>query len=267
MYTWNQLFSNQQNIPPSLLQWWLSDYLDCSLTNLPLKETPSDDDLEIFERASERLRKGEPVQYVCGRAPFRDIEVKVDARVLIPRPETEQLVQIALDRFIKSADRILDIGTGSGCIALSIKHARPDCQVEGRDVSEEALDLARENATSLGLDVTFKQADVLEGEPFRSSELIIANLPYIGTEEAKSLPENVHDFEPHIALFSGPKGADLILTLINQAKEVLIPGGHLLLETGETQGAFWKQAAQEGGWELEGLKDLAGRERFWIFSM
>ena len=267
MKTWTSLLSEKPELPIGILHWWLSDYLNRSLTNLPLQETVSETDQGAFEEAVERLAKGEPVQYVCGKTPFRDLELKVDKRVLIPRPETEQLVQIVLDRFTNSHYRILDVGTGSGCIALSIKKARPGWEITGLDISQDAIDLARENAETLQLDVAFKQVDLLTDMPFRSSELIIANLPYIGTEEWDNLPVTVREYEPALALFSGPKGTDLILRLLEQAKDVLVPGGHLLLETGENQGDVWRKAAEDGKWEVEGIKDLAERKRFWIFSL
>ncbi|WFB35701.1 peptide chain release factor N(5)-glutamine methyltransferase [Kiritimatiellota bacterium B12222] len=266
MKTWAELISEVPDVPPELLQWWLSDFFDASLTHLPLQDSPSESQLTAFTQAVVRLKTGEPVQYVCGRTPFRDLELHIDARVLIPRPETEQLVQIALDRFITSGDRVLDVGTGSGCIALSIKKARPGCQVSARDISAEALEVARENARRLGLDVDFKQADLLTEEPFRSSELIIANLPYIGEIEKADLPENVREFEPHLALFSGDDGTPLIKKLLKQALDVLTPEGVVLLETGEHQGAIWRQQATELGWQVESICDLADRERFWIFK-
>ncbi len=266
MKTWAQLFSEHPEVPLELFHWWLSDVLDHSLVNLPLQERPDEKAEQAFQQAAHRLAQGEPVQYVCGRAPFRDLDLKVDKRVLIPRPETEQLVQIALDRFIRPGHRVLDVGSGSGCIALSIKKTLPGCQVEGRDISQDAIDLARENAKALNLDVPFKQAHLLSDEPFRSWEIIISNLPYIGEKEKADLPSNVLEFEPHLALFSGPDGTDLILELLRQAENVLAPGGTLLLETGESQGTVWRQAAADQGWGIEGIKDLADRERFWIFQ-
>ena len=266
MKTWAQLFDHTPAIPREKLQWWLSDRLDASLTNLPLQDSVSDADQLAFEEAVSRLKKGEPVQYVCGRAPFRELEIKVDKRVLIPRPETEQLVQIALDHYIKPGDRIFDVGTGSGCIALALKNDRPDCQVTGLDISADAIDLARENADVLGLDVSFHQADLLAGQPFRSAEIIIANLPYIGKTEEAALPAEVRDFEPHLALFSGEDGSDLILRLLDEAKKVLMPNGTLLLETGENQSEIWQAAADRLGWQLEGRNDLADRPRFWILK-
>lgn len=264
MKPWATLLTEATAIPREKLHWWLSDRLDCSLTQLPLQAIPTEADAEAFASACLRLTRGEPVQYVCGRAPFRDLELKVDARALIPRPETEQLVQWALDAPIPPAARILDVGTGSGCIALALKKSRPDCQVTGLDISADALDLARENARALGLDVTFIQTDLLQNQAFRSAEIIIANLPYIGENEAADLPAEVRDFEPHLALFSGPDGTDLIRRLLREAKEVLTPNGRLFLETGENQSAIWQREADALGWQLEGRNDLAGRPRFWI---
>lgn len=265
--TWRVLIREASaNVEQSVLLWWLSDTLDRPLTQLPLDKIPDPETLRTFESVLPRLAAGEPVQYICGRAPFRDLELKVDSRVLIPRPETEQLVQIALDRLLPPGAAVLDLGTGSGCIALALKHERPDCRVEGVDLSPDAVALARENAERLNLDVPFRQQDLLSGEPFRNWKLLIANLPYIGEKEAPALPSTVRDFEPPMALFSGPEGTDLILRLLQEAQDFLAPGGQLLLETGETQGAVWKQAADAWGWEIRGLKDLAGRERFWIFS-
>lgn len=217
-----------------------------------------------FEAACERLRRGEPVQYVCGRAPFRELELMVDDRVLIPRPETEQLVQIALDELIRPGDRVLDVGTGSGCIALSVKKARPDCVVEGRDVSEDALEVARENAKGLGLEVAFTSGHLCKGEPDESWDVILANLPYIGETERADLPAEVREFEPGLALFSGADGTDLVLELMEDARRVLRTSGTLLLETGENQGHIYRPAAEKLGWHIECGSDLAGRERFWV---
>jgi len=265
--TWADLFDHHADIPREKLRWWLSDRLDLPLTSLPLAQSPSKELQKAFEDAATRLRRGEPVQYVCGHAPFRALNLRVNPRVLIPRPETEYLVQIALDRLVRPGDRILDVGTGSGCIALAIKSERPTCQVEGRDVSEDALSVARDNAARLKLDVPFRQADLLSDEPDHAWDLIIANLPYVGEREREALPSDVRDHEPGLALFAGPDGTDLVLKLMDQARRVLTPGGYLLLETGETQRAVYEAAARRLGWRLEGLNDLAGRERFWILTL
>jgi release factor glutamine methyltransferase len=189
----------------------------------------------------------------------------VDARVLIPRPETEQLVQLALDHALKPGDRVLDVGTGSGCIALALKQERPDLQVEGCDLSGDALEVARHNAECLGLDVPFRQADLLAGEAPGSREVILSNPPYIDPEERSTLPENVREFEPEVALFAPGAGRELLEKLIAQAREVLVPGGHLFMETGETQHPRLLEIAHAAGWRARSLRDLAGRDRFiWL---
>lgn len=263
---WRELFETYSDIPAEKLRWWLSDRLELPLTRLPMADTPSPALRADFEAAAARLAAGEPVQYVCGRAPFRDLELMVDRRVLIPRPETEQLVRIALDRLIRPGDRVLDVGTGSGCIALAVKRRRPDCRVAGVDVSEQALEVARANAEKLNLEVEFRRADLLTGESEGSWDVVLANLPYIGETERQALPAEVRDHEPALALFAGPDGTGLLIELMDQARRALAPGGRVLLETGETQRVALESAADRLGWRIEGLRDLAGRERFWILT-
>jgi release factor glutamine methyltransferase len=260
MATWRELLDAESGVSPDLLRWWLSDRLETGLMSLPLDREAPAEETAAFEAASRRLAAGEPVQYVCGRAPFRDLMLQVDRRVLIPRPETEQLVQIALDRVIRTGDRVLDVGTGSGCIALAVKHERPGCRVEGRDLSEDALEVARANAEACRLEVAFRQADLLSSEAPASWEVILSNPPYIADRE--ELPSNVRDHEPGSALFSGPDGLNAIRCLLVQAWNVLAPGGRMLLETGETQHAVIEVEAQSLGWQTESLQDLAGRDRF-----
>ena len=165
-----------------------------------------------------RLQAGEPVQYVLGRTFFCGHEFRVRPGVLIPRPETEELVGVACDRVARYGERsgrsdgegngravrILDIGTGSGCIAISLALAIPDAQVEAWDVSDEALTIARENASRLGAKVTFKKNDILKGNCAPSlgkASLIISNPPYICEKERKDMEQRVLDHEPSLALF------------------------------------------------------------------
>ena len=157
-----------------------------------------------------RLQAGEPVQYVLGRTFFCGHEFRVRPGVLIPRPETEELVGVACDRVARYGEiRILDIGTGSGCIAISLALAIPDAQVEAWDVSDEALAIARENASHLGAKVTFKKNDILKGNVAPSFwrglgeafTLIISNPPYICEKERKDMEQRVLDHEPSLALF------------------------------------------------------------------
>ena len=191
-----------------------------------------------------RLQAGEPVQYVLGRTFFCGHEFRVRPGVLIPRPETEELVGVACDRVARYGEiRILDIGTGSGCIAISLALAIPDAQVEAWDVSDEALAIARENASHLGAKVTFKKNDILKengapsfwrglgeasGEAF---SLIISNPPYICEKERKDMEQRVLDHEPSLALFVPDDDPLLFYRAIAEyATRALTPKGLLLFE-------------------------------------
>ena len=198
-----------------------------------------------------RLQAGEPVQYVLGKAFFCGHEFRVRPGVLIPRPETEELVGVACDRVARYGEiHILDIGTGSGCIAISLALAIPDAQVEAWDVSDEALAIARENASHLGAKVTFKKNDILKGNGAPSFgkatgrraqlgngglgeafSLIISNPPYICEKERKDMEQRVLDHEPSLALFVPDDDPLLFYRAIAEyATKALTPKGLLLFE-------------------------------------
>ncbi len=223
--------------------------------------------LEAMRRGLKRVAGGEPVQYVIGETGFMDSVFKTDRRALIPRPETEVLVRKVLEcDHLWQVERpaIADIGTGSGCIVLSLAAARPQGRYLALDVSEEALALARENAAALGLAerVIFTAealSDVVEAEML---DAIVANLPYIPTAEVDRLPENVRAHEPRLALDGGPDGLDVITALIEDAAIAIKGGGHLFLEIGETQGAAVTGRMQSVGFEAVRVhSDLNGRDR------
>lgn len=260
--TWRDLLSRVPDLPPAKLRWWLSDRFDCPLTALPLDSRPTPEDKHLFLDAVSRLRRHEPVQYICGKAPFMDFEVRVTPDVLIPRPETEQLVDRVLSQFPASPLKVLDVGTGSGCIAIALKRARPAWHVHACDVSENALRIARENARILGTDISFSRSDLLHSFQGNTMEIILANLPYIGEAEREFLPPEVREHEPPQALFAGENGTALVVALIRQARHVLRPGGQLYLETGEQQTAVYQHTAASLGWSINSFCDLAGRERF-----
>lgn len=180
-----------------------------------------------------RRGKGEPLQHLLGTVEFCGLTFLCDKRALVPRPETEELVELVSGfRFQGSGFRILDVGTGSGVIALSLANKFPNAEIVATDISDGALALARENATRLNLSerVRFAKSDLLsdiEGE----FDLIVANLPYVSSEDRQSLGREVlHD--PEVALFGGPKGDELIRQLIDEAPRRLRPGGMLALEIG-----------------------------------
>lgn len=158
--------------------------------------------LSRWEKVIERLQQQEPVQYIFGKTLFFGLELQVDARVLIPRPETEELVEWVLNSEGLSEERVLDIGTGSGCIALALKSQRPQWQLRACEVSEGALDVARGNAAILHLPIEFVQADVLgDDEVFDWGSIWVSNPPYIPAHQQKFMEDRVLAHEPYLALF------------------------------------------------------------------
>lgn len=210
-------------------------------------------ELERFHRLLERRAAREPVAYILGRRAFRHIELTVDSRVLIPRPETELLVEAALR--LPEGARVVDVGTGSGAVALALKQERPDLRVMGTDVSREALDVARANASRLGLDVAFVRADLLDGVD-RPPDAVLANLPYVA-DGAELAPE-ITRYEPEWALYAGPDGLDQIRRLAAMLTDV----PYVALEVGFSQAAIVAALLTSAGFSsVERLADLAGLER------
>jgi len=210
----------------------------------------------------------EPVAYIAGRRGFHalGLDLGVDRRVLIPRPETEHLVDWLLEGlpFAPTPVRVLDVGTGSGAIALAVKHARRDAEVTACDRSDDALAVARDNAGRLGLELRFARSDLLAGldPPEHGWDAIAANLPYIPTGDIPGLQPEVRRFEPHLALDGGPDGLDLVRRLISASPEVLAPGGRLLLEIGVDQAGPTSAAlAQRGFIDVRTRRDLGNIER------
>jgi release factor glutamine methyltransferase len=208
-----------------------------------------------FEALVARRAAGEPVAYLIGRRGFRWLELEVDARVLIPRPETELLVEVAVG--LAPGAVVLDVGTGSGAIALAVASERPDLVVRGLDVSADAIAVARHNAARLGLErVSFSVGDLLSGaEP---CDAVLANLPYI--EEGAQLPVDVAGFEPSLALYAGADGLAVIRRLIGMVG--LSWPSLLALEIGESQGPAVAELVRGAGFdEVSVLHDLAGSDR------
>jgi release factor glutamine methyltransferase len=200
----------------------------------------------------------EPVAYITGRRGFRRIELSVDRRTLIPRPETELLVEVALT--LPPRARVLDVGTGSGAVALALAHERPDLEVAGSDVSEAALELARGNGERLGLPVRWLQADLLDGVP-DEFDAVLANLPYVADGERGALAPEILRHEPASALFAGPDGLAAIQALLAQlaARERVRLAA---LEVGAGQAGVAAESmrrARLGRVRIE--RDLAGVER------
>jgi len=200
----------------------------------------------------------EPVAYITGSRGFRNLQISVDARALIPRPESELLVESALG--LPEGARVLDLCTGSGAVALALKDERPDLHVQGSDISGAALALARENALRLGLDVGWVQADLLDGIP-DDFDAVLANPPYVADSERPDLAPEILRHEPAQALFAGPDGMSVIAPLISQLAGRLRPR-LMAIELGAGQGERACELARTAG--LGGvrlLRDLAGIER------
>lgn len=225
------------------------------------------EDRARFDALVERRLGGEPLQYLEGSIPFGPVEVQVDRRALIPRPETEQLWALAVGLLGRAGPGapLVDAGTGSGALALGLKHAFPTAPVFGTDNSAAALALARENAAANGLEVTFLEGDLLEPLPggLRGRvEMIVSNPPYLSEAEWEALPDEIRLHEPREALAAGPEGTEVLARLAAEAYWWLGVGGWLICEIGEAQ----REAMLElfGAYEREVRADLAGRPRFLV---
>jgi release factor glutamine methyltransferase len=212
----------------------------------------------VAELAARRATR-EPLQYVLGEWGFRRLTLTVDARALIPRPETETVVERCLALLAGlDAPRVLDVGTGSGAIALAIADEHRGARVTGIDVSGEALSLARENAGRTGVEVQLRRVDMLEGLPGADWDLVVSNPPYVRPEEAPGLAPEVVDWEPHVALFDGGHTE----RLVRDAARILRPGGALVLESfDERAGAVAELLRGTGFTDVAVTRDLAGRDR------
>jgi release factor glutamine methyltransferase len=210
----------------------------------------------------ERRGRREPVAYILGRWGFHGLDLAVDARVLVPRPETEVLVERCLALLDGlDAPRVADVGTGSGAIALAIKAARPDAAVTATDVSPDALTVARANAAALGLELDLAEADLLAGVEGRFA-LVASNPPYIGEAEVTGVEPEVAGYEPRLATVAGPAGTEVLERLAAAAPAALEPGGWLVVECGAGQAeAVRGLLAAAGAVETFAEPDLAGIDR------
>ena len=223
-------------------------------------------ELESIRPLVRRRGAREPVQYILGETDFGGLKLKVDKRALIPRPETERLIELLVQRCVPPPPTALDLGTGSGAIALALAAAWPSCQVTGLDQSVDALALASENALATGLRerTTWLQSDWFSAIPAGAKfGLIVANPPYLAVSETAGAMAEVKDFEPVSALTAGDNGLADLRAIIGAARGFLLPGGLVALETGPEQHAALKEMSVAAGWaEFESIQDLVGRDRF-----
>ena len=251
------------------------ELLAARLLRLPRLQLPLERSRRLLPGQVAALRRGilrlgahEPVQYILGEWDFRGLTFKVDRRALIPRPETEQLVQRVLDQpGIRQAPapRLCDIGAGGGCIAVSLAAEAPRCEVVAVDREPGALELARENAARHGVAarITFIQGEFCAGLPPASLDAVVSNPPYIDTRTCGQLPALIRDYEPRSALDGGTDGLAVLRHLVPDAALALKPHGWCFLEIGHDQGEAVRALLEQAGFaEIEIARDLAGRIRF-----
>jgi release factor glutamine methyltransferase len=230
----------------------------------------SEESAAWFERSLEKLKAGTPIQYILGEAWFNGIRLKVDQRVLIPRPETEELCALINDDLAKSGlgnFEILDIGTGSGSIAIDLKRRFPEAQVTAIDISRDALSLAEENARALLCDIKFRLVDILslpDQKSLGKFDLIVSNPPYVTESEKLNLPLNVSGFEPPTALFVSDDNPIIFYKAISHfATEHLKGLGRLYFEINEKFGSEIQKTLTETGFgQVEVICDLNEKPRF-----
>jgi len=216
-------------------------------------DQPLDDDQRAaFSELVDRRAAREPVAYLVGTKGFRHLDLRVDRRVLIPRPDTETLVEVAIDAAPEGA-RVHDVGTGSGAVALALAQERPDLRVTASDASPEAVEAARANAERLGLDVAL---DIADGLPPGEYDLVVANLPYVREDEWVGLQPEIREYEPRAALVSGRDGLDAIRSLVGRAGGTLLALEHAPDQAGAVRALL--------GDDARTVQDLAGRDRVTI---
>lgn len=219
--------------------------------------------IKAVRSAAERRINGEPLQYILGTQEFMGIEFKVAKDVLIPRADTETLVETVLSYLGKNGACILDIGSGSGCVGLSIAYHNERVYLRGVDISDAALTLSKENAQSLGLTerAAFSKADILTENLSGKYDIIVSNPPYIRSDVIPTLMQEVQCFEPHLALDGGEDGLIFYRTIIAKAPKLLNEKGLLAFEIGYDQGEDVSALMREAFDDIKVIKDLAGNDR------
>src|SRR5262245_26360276 len=219
-----------------------------------------------YDEVIQERARGCPTQYITGHQEFWGLDLLVSPAVLMPRPETEHVVETVLELIKQMAPeeklRLVDVGTGSGCIALALARELPRVDIHACDVSEEALEMARANAARLGLDqrINFRKSDLLSAYGGERFNFVVSNPPYAGESEADKVQKQVRDFEPKIAVFSGEEGLDIYRRLIPQAKETLNPGGWFVCEIGFSAEEKVKELLAPWS-EIQVTRDLQGIPR------
>jgi release factor glutamine methyltransferase len=235
---------------------WFLAHLECDLTN---------DQASHFMQHIERRYRGEPIQYITGEQEFYGLAFRVTPDVLIPRPETEHLVEKVVELApLFRKPRMVDVGTGSGAIAISLAHERPDAAITAIDISASALELARHNAERIGFAdrIRFLQGDLLAPVHEERFDFVVSNPPYVPAADRDALSVEVRDHEPALALFAGEDGLDVYRRLIPAAFAALVPGGFVALEIGYAQSEPVAALLVDAGFaQIEFVPDLQGIPR------
>ena len=232
-----------------------------------LQQEVTEEEKQFVEEIYKKLAAHIPAQYIIGHAEFFGMQLKVDERVLIPRPETEELVDLILTENPEKNLKVLDIGTGSGAIALALAKNRPDWSVTATDISQDALDLATENAKRQDLNLSFIKSDCFS-EISSKYDIIVSNPPYISREDQVEVGLNVLHSEPHLALFADEDGLAIYRRIAEDSKDYLNDGGKIYLEIGYKQGqsvpALFKENFPEK--RVRTLKDQFGQDRMVVID-
>ena len=267
-----QFFESKERESPRLCaEILLAEALKCQRIELYTRfdQVPDDQPMSLYRDWVKRHATGEPVAYLVGHREFYSLKFKVNSHVLIPRPETEHLVIAAIDAaktMGKPQPQILDIGTGSGCVAITLATQIAGSQVLATDLSPEAIQVAKANVElqKVADQVTFAESDLFESLPvgFRA-DIIVSNPPYVGKSEVDTVDAAVREFEPSVALFAGEAGTEIIQQLVQEAPKYLEPGGFLIFETSPLifDRCLEIAAAESHFGDPETIRDLAGHRR------
>ena len=232
-----------------------------------LQQEVTEEEKQFVEEIFKKLAAHIPAQYIIGHAEFFGMQLKVDERVLIPRPETEELVELILAENLKDNLKVLDIGTGSGAIALVLAKNRPDWSVTAADISQDALELATENANVQNLNLSFIKSDCFS-EISSKYDIIVSNPPYISRADEAEVGLNVLHSEPHLALFADEEGLAIYRRIAEESKDYLNDGGKIYLEIGYKQGQSVPALFMENLPEkrVRTLKDQFGQDRMVVID-
>lgn len=247
----------------NLVNWLLEHHL--GLRRVDMMHFLEEEDLpEALKLDFEKLKAGEPIQYILGKGPFYGREFLVNEHTLIPRNETEELVHLIIKENPRSGLKILDIGTGTGCIPISLDLEMKSPEVYGIDISEKALEVAQKNLESLKSNVTFLKCDILNEMPnVPELDILVSNPPYVPEAEKSEMHRNVLDFEPGLALFVPDQDPLLFYRVIGEkGKQLLKPGGKLYFEIHEKFGSEVAELLTSLGYrDVKVVRDLNGKER------